>query len=135
MVFAEDDQVIQAFSAECPDDSFGDCICRWRMNRRRDGSDTNPSGASPKVAAIHRVAVVQQMARLVAPRRRLDDLSPHPGRRRVGSHIDVHQLAPAVGDEYQHVQCLERERGYCEQVGCPHVMRVVRQERALRLTP
>jgi hypothetical protein len=68
VVFVEDDHVMQTFSAECPDDSFGDCICLWRMHRRRDGIDTNTLGASPKVAALHGVAVAQNMARLVLER-------------------------------------------------------------------
>src|SRR5438067_12649448 len=61
----------------------------------------------------------EQMTRLATPRRRLDHLAPDPGGGRVGGHIDVHELAPAMGDEHQHVERLERERGYHEQVSSP----------------
>src|ERR687886_120445 len=69
------------------------------------------------------------MTWLVAPRRRLDELSPDPRRGWVSRHVDVHQLAPAVGDEDEHVQRLECQRGYREQACRPHVVRVVCQER------
>src|SRR5919199_6282690 len=62
------------------------------------------------------------MTWLVAPRRRLDELSPDPRRGWVSRHVDVHQLAPAVGDEHEHVQRLEGERGYREQVGRPEMV-------------
>src|SRR5438477_12389486 len=82
------------------------------------------------------------MARFLTPGRRLDHLAPDPGSGRVGGHVDVHQLAPAVLDEHQDVQRLEGERRHREQIGRPEVVRMLGQERApglarwtLRSTP
>jgi hypothetical protein len=40
----------------------------------------------------------------------------------------VHQLAPPKGDEDQHLQRLERQRGYGEQIGRPQMVGMVAQE-------
>src|SRR5438270_8706711 len=61
----------------------------------------------------------EQVPRLIAPGRRLDQLAPDPGGRGVGGHVDMHQFAPAVSDEHEYVQCLEGEGGHREQVGGP----------------
>jgi hypothetical protein len=66
--------------------------------------------------------ITEQMAGLVAPRRRLDDLPPHPGGSRVRRHVDMHQLTSAVGDEHEHVERLEREGLHGQQVGSPEVV-------------
>jgi hypothetical protein len=42
----------------------------------------------------------------------------------------MHQLAPAMGDEHQHVQRLERQRGHAQQIGGPEMVSMVAQERA-----
>jgi hypothetical protein len=59
--------------------------------------------------AVDSSAVAEHMARLAAPGRGFDDLTPHPGGGRVRRHIDVHQLPPSVGDEHHDVEGGERE--------------------------
>src|SRR5205823_9607730 len=66
----------------------------------------------------------------LAPWCGLDELPPHPGCRRVGRQVDMRQLAPAVGDEHQHVQRLERQCGDAQQIGGPEMVSMVAQERA-----
>src|SRR5438270_3269926 len=61
--------------------------------------------------------------------RGFDHLAPHPGRGRVRGHMDVHEFAPTMGNEDQHVQGFECEGGHREQVSGPQVMGVVAQER------
>src|SRR3979411_337891 len=68
------------------------------------------------------------MAWFLAPGRPRDECPPHPSCRRVGSHVDMPQLAPAVGDEHQHVQRLERQCGDAQQVGGPEMVSMVAQE-------
>jgi hypothetical protein len=99
VLLVEDDHVVQALAAECPDDAFGDRVRTRRSNGRGDAIDTHPSGPLAEVAAIHGIAITQQMTRLVAPRCGLDELAPDPGSRRVGGHVDMHQLAPPVSYE------------------------------------
>src|SRR5947209_8680245 len=130
VVLVEDDHMVQTFSAKCPDDAFGDRVRPRRSNGRGDGIDTDPSGSLAEVAPVHHVSIPQQMARLLAPRCRLDELAPDPGSGRVRRDVDMHQLAPTVGNEDQHVQGLEGERGHREQISSPEVVRMVGQERA-----
>src|SRR6266852_9464067 len=82
--------------------------------------------------AVDCIAVPQQMARLLSPGRGLDELPPHPGSRRVGGHVDMHQLTPTVSNEHQHVQCLERQRLNREQISGPEMMSMVAQDREWR---
>src|SRR5919199_2769072 len=69
------------------------------------------------------------MAWLLTPGCRLDELAPDPGSGRVRRDVDVHQFAPAMGNEHEHVQGLEGQGRYREQVGSPDVMSMVPQER------
>src|SRR6202022_4008048 len=102
----------------------------WCMDRTGDGIDADALGALSEVAAIDRIAIVEEMAWFLAPRRGLDELPPYPGCGRVGCHVDMHQFAPAVGDEHQHVQRLERQCGDAQQIGGPSVARMVPPHRA-----
>src|SRR6266705_1842327 len=70
------------------------------------------------------------MAWLARPGRRLEHLSPHPRGGRVSRHVDLYQFAPTMGDEHQHVQCLEGRGRHRQQVSSPKVMSMVAQERA-----
>ena len=129
MLLVQDDEVIEALSAECSDHSFDDDVRLWRVHRRGDGIDTDPSGPLAEVAAIAGIAIVEQMAWLVAPGRRFDHLPPDPGCGWVCRDVHVHQFPAAVGDEHQDVQRLEREGLDSEQVRRLHLRRVVGQER------
>ena len=111
VLLVEHDQVIEAFSTERPNDTFGDRIRTRRPNGCCDGIDADPPGSLAEVAAVDRISITQQMARPAGSGRRVDQLSPHPGSGRVGCHVHVHQHAPTVGDEHQHVQGLERSAG------------------------
>ena len=92
MLFMQDDQMIQALSAECSDDAFRDCVRPRRPDGRGDGIDADPSGSLAEVTSVDRIAITQQMAGFLTPGRRLDELTPHPGGGRVGGHVDMHQL-------------------------------------------
>ena len=100
-----------------------------RSNGCSDGVDTDPTGTLAEVTAVHGISIAEHMAWLVTPRRGFDHLAPHPGRGRVRGHMDVHEFAPTMGNEDQHVQGLEGEGGHREQVSGPQVMGVVAQER------
>jgi len=80
VVLVEDDQVVQTFSAECSNDALRNRVRARRSNGRGDGIYTEPSGALAEVAAIDRIAVAQQMARLMSPGRRRDQAFAELGR-------------------------------------------------------
>ena len=99
VLLVEDDHVVQTFLAECPDNAFGNCVRTRRSNGRGDGIDTDALGPPAEVTAVDGISIAQQMPRLATPGRRLDHLAPDPGGGRVGCHVDMHQLAPTVGNE------------------------------------
>jgi hypothetical protein len=67
MLLVEDDELVQAFSAQGPDHLFGHRIRTggsppaWRWHRYR----TDPSGTRAEVAAVDRVAISPWMAWLI----------------------------------------------------------------------
>src|SRR5437588_1007420 len=130
VALVEDDHVVETLSPEYADDAFDDRVRTRRSNGCSDGIDTDPSGLLVEVGAIDRVPIAEQVPRLIAPGRRLDQLTPHPGGSRAGGHVDMHQLTPTMGDEDQHVQRLEGQGGLGEQVGRPQVVSMVAQEGA-----
>src|SRR6266545_6211312 len=134
MLLVQDDDVVETFSAQGADQSLRDGVRLRRTNGRRDSVDADALSALSKLGAIDGIPIAEQMAGFPAPWCGLDELPPHPSCRRVGCHVDMHQLASAVGDEYQHVQRLERQRGHRQQIGGPKVVSMVAQERAPGLT-
>ena len=54
--------MVQTFSAQCPDDPFG------------DGVDTDARSPLAKLAAVGCIPIAEQMAGFLAPGRRLDEL-------------------------------------------------------------
>ena len=61
MPLVEDDELVQTFSAERPDDSFDDGIRPRARYRRGDGIDADSSGPLAEVASVHRVVIMEQM--------------------------------------------------------------------------
>src|SRR5438132_796795 len=100
------------------------------MDRTGQSVDADAAGSLAELAAIDRIPIAEQMAWFLAPRCGLNDLPPHPGCGRVGRHVDMHPLTPAMGDEHQHVQCLEGQGRDGQQIGGPEMVSVVAQERA-----
>jgi hypothetical protein len=89
-------QGVASVRAECPDHSLRDGIRLGCVDRGGDGVDADTLGALAEVAAVDRVAIPHQMAWLASPGCRLDHLSPYPGGSWIGSHVDMHQLAPTM---------------------------------------
>jgi hypothetical protein len=110
--------------------SLDDSVRARSPNGCHDAVDADALSTPPKVTTVHCIPIAQQMARRVAPGRCLHQLSPHPGGGRLGGDVDMHQLPPAMNDEDQHVQRLEGECRYREQVARPEVVSMVAQEGA-----
>ena len=96
MVLVEDDHVVETLSPKRPDDCLDDSIRARSPNGCHETVDTDPSGSLAEVPARDTIAIAEQMAWRVAPRRRLDDLAPHPGGRRVRGDVHVHQFAAVM---------------------------------------
>lgn len=63
-----------------------------------------------------------------SPRRGLDQLAPHPLRRRMLGHMDVLDAPAGVGYEEEDVERRERDRRYGEEVARPDLVTVVVKE-------
>ena len=74
----EHDQVIQALAAKCAHHAFDDRVRTRCSNGRGDAVDTDAPSALAKIAAVDHVPIAQQMARLGAPRGRLNLWAANP---------------------------------------------------------
>jgi hypothetical protein len=63
MLLVEDDEAVQAFSTWHPHEPFDGRIRARAGYRRGDGIDTDPSGPLAEVVSVHRVVIMEQMAR------------------------------------------------------------------------
>ena len=66
VLFVQHDDVVQAFSTQCPDDTFHDRVRTRRSNGRSDGIDADALGTCAEVAAIDGISISEQVAWLVA---------------------------------------------------------------------
>src|SRR3984893_19485054 len=81
-----------------------------------------------KAPSVDRIAIVDQMCRLTAPRRGLEHLAPDPSGARAGGDIEMHQLSPLVIDQEEDVEDPVVNGLDNEQVGGPDTFQVVGQE-------
>ena len=121
----DDDQLIQALSAECAYHAFGDGVRLGGPDRGEYGFDAQPSCPCIEAPTVAAVAVADEKLRLLTPRRGLNQLLPDPLRPGMEGHVQVYELAPAMGDEERYVESLQGQRLHCEEVGCPDMRRVV----------
>src|SRR6266567_864407 len=82
VLLVQHNEVVETLSPQGANHSLGTSVRTRRTNRRGDGVDTDAPSALAEVATVDYVAITQQMAWFLAPRRGLGDLPPHPGCRR-----------------------------------------------------
>ena len=92
--------------------------------------DADPRCPRDEVGSVAAVAVSNQVLRLRAPGRRLEQLPPDPLRRRMAGHVDVHDSAPVVSDEDDRVEGPQHRRLHGKQVDSPDVLRMILEESA-----
>jgi hypothetical protein len=117
--------VTEALVAQGPHDPLGDGVRLRGTEGRQQRLDTNVLGMGGEVAAVHAIAIPDEVLWLATPGRRLDELPPHPGRRGMRRHRHVDQFPAAMRDEVEHVQRAERERLHSQEIGRPDRVRVV----------
>ena len=128
MPLVDDDQMIQALSAECAYHAFGDGVGLGRPDRREYGFDAQPSCPWIEAPTIAAVAIPYEELCLLTPGCGLNQLLPDPLCSGVGRHIRVHELAPVMRDEEGYVQSLQCQRMNREEVSCPDMRCVVPEE-------
>ena len=97
-------------------------------HRSEDRLDPDRSRLVDEGAAVRAVAVPDQLAGLLPPRRRRQPLTPHPRRRRMCGHVEMHDAAARVRDEEEDVQRLEAARLHGEAVRSPELRAVVGED-------
>ena len=101
------------------------CGARTAGEDRLDPDRSRPAHAG---SAGRAVAVAEQIAGLLPPRRRRQPLTPHPRHRRMCGHVEMHDAAARVRDEEEDVQRLEAARLHGEAVRSPELRAVVGEE-------
>ncbi len=130
VALAEGNQMVEALPADCSDPTFADRVRARRLNRRPQTLDSKACDASAEVGTPDPVPVMDQVSRLAVPGCGFDQLPPDPRGGRVGGHLEVEQLAPAMTDEEDDVEGLEGQGLDHEEVGGPDRLGMVGKEGA-----
>ena len=128
MALVQDDDVIQAFSPDRSDDSFGAGVLPWRSWRGQDFADVHGSQAIAEGDSIGAIAIPDEVFRGAVPWKRFRDLPRQPSRRGVLRYVEMNQPSPGVT---KHDECIEQpERGGRDdkQVDRSEARRMVRKE-------
>ena len=89
MPLVDHDAMVEAFAPQRADTPFGDGVGLRSADGCENRPDPEAGGARDEVAAVTGVAVSDQIARPLAPRGRLEDLLPDPGRRGMPGDVPV----------------------------------------------
>jgi len=120
MILAEDDQVVQAFAPDRPDDSLGVGVLPGRLWGGEDLPDTDRPDDPPKCAAVGTIPIPQQVARLGAVSGKgFPDLLRGPGCGRMSGDVEMENASSVVGEDEEAVQQTKGGAGDDEEIaGC-----------------
>jgi hypothetical protein len=99
----EDDDVIEAFAANLPNDALDVRVLPWRPRRGNDFFDAHRVNSIAEALTIRCVNVAQQIARRRVPRKGLGHLAREPGLRRVLGDIEVNDPPSIMAEDDQGV--------------------------------
>src|SRR5712691_6467757 len=122
--------MVETLSPEGAHHALGDGIGPRGHNWGPDPADTKLPDPGIEVRAIDPIAVMNQIARLLAVRRGVEELLPDPGHRWVLGDVEIDQVAAGVLDEEQNIERLEGQGLQDEQVHGPDPGDLVVQEGA-----
>ena len=130
MPFAEDDNVIEAFASNRPDDALGEGIlpgCSWG-----DEDLVHPHAfhASGENVAVDGVAITEQVLGCGLFRESLDKLLGGPRGGRVVGHIDVEEFSALVVEDHEPEEQAEGQGRNDEEVDGGDLVAVRSQEGA-----
>src|SRR5216683_863305 len=135
--FAQDHDMVQALSPDRTDQPFDMTILPRRP--RRSWSVPNPHGrkTSHYSMAIRGVSVPNDVLGRLIPGESLGDLSGDPIRRRIGSDVDPHQVAPVQANDGQPIEKPEADGRHDKHIDGGDVRRVIAEKGspALRWRP
>src|SRR6266478_8138195 len=112
MTLAEDDDVIQTFSADRTDKTLSVRVLPRRSRRSDDLRDPHRSNAITECRAIRFVSVPQQIARCSVPGKGLGHLAGKPALRGIGGDFEVNNPSAIEAEHNQGIKELERRRKF-----------------------
>jgi hypothetical protein len=122
------DQVIEAFGPNRPHDPLRDRVGGRRPRRGPHPGDPQTGQLVVEVTAVDGIPVVEEVLRLPAPGRRLQELVPDPGGSRTGGDVEADQFPTFAADEKEDIENPKAGRLDEEEVGRPDATQLVRQE-------
>jgi hypothetical protein len=126
--FAQDHDMVQAFSSDRADKAFDMSVLPRRSRCRWSVADTHGRETSGYWMAVRGVSIPDEISRRLFPGEGLGDLAGDPVGGRVGRDIDPYQLASVKPDDHQTIEQLKAGRRHHEQVDGADVRHVVAQE-------
>jgi len=120
VVLVENDEVVEAFSADGPGHPFSVGVLPGRLGRGEDLPDTNSPDDPPALFAVGTIPIPQEVARLGAvPGKGLPDLLGGPSGGRMGGDVEVNDAPTVVGENHETEEKPEGSRGNDEEIaGC-----------------
>src|SRR5215467_4592465 len=103
LIFADDDQMIETFSANRADDAFGIWILEGRSRRGDHFFNLHSLYSQSKFFPVNLISIPEQIARRGVFREGFDDLSARPFSRGMRCHIEVDGLASVMQQDYETV--------------------------------
>jgi len=131
--FAEDDQVVQAFATDRPDDPLGVGALPMRLGHREELPDTDRPDDPPELVAVGAIPIRQQVARLSAPSAKgLPDLLGGPRGGRMGGDVEVNDAPAIVGENHEAEEKPEGGGGNDEEIAGGRGAKVIPKPRLKR---
>jgi len=128
MPLAQHDDVVQALSANTPDQPLDVRILPWAPTSDDDLLDAHVGDAALEVSAVDAVAVTEQKARCFIPGERLDDLLGRPLGGWIRGDVEVENATAIVGEDQEDEEDLECDSGNDEEVNGHRLGHVIAQE-------
>ncbi len=120
MALVENNEVVEAFSTDRPDQPFGVGILPGGLGRGEDLPDADSPDDPPECIAVGTISIPQQVARLGAVcGKGLPDLLRDPLGGRMSADVEVKDAPAVVGENHEAEEKPESGRGNDEEItGC-----------------
>jgi len=128
--FVEHDHMVQALAPDRTNHPLDIGSLPGGARRGQHFVDAHVAHLVSKFTAEDGVAVAEQVARESVEGKGLPQLLSRPLGGRVGSHIEVEDATPVMGQDQKHVKDLETESGHGEEVDGDQLLDMILQEGA-----
>ena len=113
---AEDDDVVQAFSANGSDEMFDEWVLPGRPRCNEDFANVHSLELSLEFVSVDPIAIAKKIPRGGIKRESLDDLLCGPHRSGMGGDIETKDASTIVSQDDENIQYAERNRGHGKEI-------------------